>query len=176
MKYPIKKIEKTVNIKLKRNAVSLGLDTASKSGYCIAKTNTKTIKLDIGFINIDVKGIKDRVLKNALRYEELYRQLKKLIKSNYIVVIEDVFHSFNAYTTILLARIGAIAWTLAKEIDCKKIMWKTAVQARKGLSLPCNKKKKIVMNEMNKILNTKIKNSDMVDALILAINGLIKEK
>ena len=176
MKLKIKDIEKAFGIKVQKGITSLGLDTATKTGYCIAKSNATTIDFNIGFINVDVKEIKDKDLRNELRYEEIYRMFKNLIQSDMIVVIENVYHSFNAQTTILLSRIGAIAWTLARIKECKNIIWKTATQARKALGLPCNKKKKIVMEKVNGLLGLEIKNNDEVDALVLALNGLIKEK
>ena len=175
MKLKIKTIEKKLGIKLRKNAVSLGLDTASRTGYCIARTNKISINFDIGYINLNMKEIKDRKLRNELRYEEIYKRFRELIKAEYIVVVEDVFFGRNAQTLILLSRIGAIAWTIAKTKKCKEIIWKTAVQARKALGLPCNKKKIIVMEAMNKILKTKIENDDIIDAIVLALGGLINE-
>ena len=144
----------------------------TKTGYCIARTNTVTINFDVGYINLNMKEIKDRKLRNELRYEEIYKRFKDLIKAEYIVVVEDVFFGRNAQTLILLSRIGAIAWTIAKGKKCKKIIWKTAVESRKALGLPCNKKKIVVMEAMNKVLKTKIENDDIVDSIVLAINGL----
>ena len=46
MKIKIKDIEKKFNIKIRRNVASLGLDTATKTGYCIAKSNTRYIYFD----------------------------------------------------------------------------------------------------------------------------------
>ena len=175
MKLKIKYIEKKLGIKLRKNAVSLGLDTATKTGYCIARTNKVSIDFDIGYINLNMKEIKDRELRNELRYEEIYVRFKQLIKTEYIVVVEDVYFGRNAQTLILLSRIGAIAWTLAKIKRCPKIIWKTAVQARKALGLPCNKKKIVVMEAMNKVLKTKIENDDIIDSIVLAIGGLINE-
>jgi len=174
VKLKIKYIEKKLGIKLYKNAVSLGLDTATKTGYCIARTNKVYINFDIGYINLNMKEIKDRKLRNELRYEEIYIRFKQLIKTEYIVVVEDVYFGRNAQTLILLSRIGAIAWTLAKIKKCPRIIWKTAVQARKALGLPCNKKKIVVMTAMNKVLKTKIKNDDIIDSIVLAIGGLIK--
>ncbi len=174
MKLEIKDIEKQFEIKIKRNTSSLGLDTATKTGYCVAKSHRAYIYFDIGYINLSLKEIKDRNLRNALRYEEIYKRFKNLIKAEHIVVIEDVFFGRNAQTLILLARLGAIAWVIAKEKKCKHVIWKTAVQARKALNLPCNKKKEVVMKEVNRRLKTKIKNNDIVDAIVLSIVGLIK--
>lgn len=178
MKFKIRDIEEAFDIKLKKNTTSLGLDTATKTGYCIAKTNTKTLTLNIGFINLDVKGIKDKDLRNAIRYEEIYRHLKTLIKHEYIVVVENVYYKRNPQTLILLARIGVIAWTIAKVKGCKVIIWKTASQARKLLGInqkcPKGKSKEVITKRVNKRLKINIKNSDEIDAIVLALNGLIK--
>jgi Holliday junction resolvasome RuvABC endonuclease subunit len=174
MTLKIKTLEAIFGIKIKKNVEVLGLDTASKTGICLAKSDNKVVDFSINFINVDVKGISDRQLRNQIRYEEIYKAFKNIIKVDNIVVIEDVFHSFNAQTTILLSRIGAIAWTLAKEKGCSNILWRTATQARKALGLPCNKKKKIVMETVNELLGTDIDNSDEIDAIVLALNGLIE--
>jgi len=171
---PIKEIEEKLNIKIKNNTISLGLDCASKTGYALCKTNKENIYISIGFINVDVKNIKNRDDRNQLRYNAIYEALNSLIKKEYIIVIEDVYYGGNVLTLILLSRIGAIAWTISKIKSCKNIIWKTAVQARKALGLPCNKKKFIVKETLNSILGTSIENDDEIDAIVLGINGLIK--
>jgi len=171
---PIKEVEQKLNIEIKRNSISLGLDCASKTGYAICKTDKEYIYISIGFINVDVSNIKDKEERNHFRYNAIYDSLNNLIKSEYTVVIEDVYYGGNVFTLILLSRIGAIAWTTSKIKECKDIIWKTAVQARKSLGLPCNKKKIIVKEALNMILGTTIENDDEIDAIILGINGLIK--
>lgn len=175
IKLKIKDIEKKFKVLLKRNTIALGLDTATKTGYCISRTDEIYLYLDIGFINLDIKGITDREMKNALRYEELFNRFKSLIKKEYILVVEDVFFGRNAQTLILLSRIGAIAWTIGRFKNCQEIIWRTAVQARKVLGLPCNQKKEVVAKRVNKILKTKLTNPDEIDAIVLAIGGLINE-
>jgi len=177
MKLKIKDVENAFGIEIRQSTISLGLDTATKTGYCIATTTKKTIDLSVGFINVDVKEIKDKDLRNELRYEEIYRKFKSLIQPKYIVVIENVYHSFNAQTTILLSRIGAIAWTLARTVKAKTI-WKTASQARKALGInqkcPRGKSKEVITDRVNTLLNISITNNDEIDAIVLAITGLIK--
>jgi Holliday junction resolvasome RuvABC endonuclease subunit len=175
LKYKIEKLEQALGCKIKKNSIALGLDCATKTGYCIAKSNSTTVDFNIGFINLDMGEIADKHLRNELRYEELYLRFKNLIKSEYTVVIEDVYFSRNPATVILLARIGAIAWTIAKEKECNQIIWKSAVQARKMLGLPCNKKKEVIMQTINNILKLKLTNSDEIDAIILALVGLVEE-
>ena len=170
----IKKLEKLFDCKILKNIVSLGLDTASKTGYAIATTDNKEVKISTGFINVDVKGITDKYIRNRMRYEAVYFNLKNLIKQEYRIVIEDVFFGRNVNTLIVLSRIGAIAWVLAKEKECKVIEWLSAVQARKKLGLPCNKKKPVIVAAMNDLMKTNITNDDIIDAVVLSICGIIK--
>ena len=174
---PVDFLEQTLECKIDRKVISLGLDTATKSGWCIAKVDNGDVLLSIGFINIDVKSIKDKDIRNELRYNAIYDTLKGLIKPEYKVVIENVFYGGNAQTLILLARIGAIAWCVCKEKGVSNIIWKSAVQARTVLNMKgkkIKKDKKSVMLYVNELLGTELSNSDELDAIVLALNGLIK--
>ena len=173
----IKVLENQFGIKIKKNCIVLGLDTASRTGICLAKSDNENVNFDVSFVSVNVKKIKDKDLRNQLRYEEFYKRFKNIIKSNQVVVIENVYYGGNAQTLILLSRIGAIAWVVAKDKGCSNIIWKTATQARKALGLPCNKKKHVVMEEVNKRLQFNVfKDDDIIDAIILALNGLIEEE
>jgi len=173
--WDIDKVENAFKICLKRNANSLGLDTASKTGYAIAKTQGNKLVINIGFIDVNVSQITDKYERNQLRYNVICDTLSSLINSQFeTVVIEDVYYAGNPLTLILLARIGAIAYTLAKINKVKNIIWKSAVQARKLLGLPCNKKKVIIQKEFCSKLGIKLSNSDEIDAIILAIIGLLE--
>jgi len=174
--FKITDMETMLNKSIKRNTVALGLDTASNSGWAIITTNSKTLKINTGFINVDVKGIKDKKTKNKLRYNAVYDCLKGLIKKEYNVVIEDVFFGRNVYSLILLSRIGGIAWTLAKEKGCKVIKWFSAVQARSRLGLPTNRKKPIVHAAFTEMTGLKLSNVDIIDAVILGLCGIVEEK
>ena len=55
LKLSIKTIEKKLALNLNRNIKCLGLDTASKTGYCIAQTGQKYLTLNVGAINIKSK-------------------------------------------------------------------------------------------------------------------------
>jgi len=171
--WDIDKIENSLGVCFSRNAKVLGLDTASKTGYCVARTDGHKLVIEVGFIDIDVSKIKDKTERNTVRYDAIYKYLKDIIKSEYLVVIEDVFYSCNPYTLILLARIGAIAYCVCKFKKVKNVIWKTAVQARKALGLPCNKKKVIVQQEFSEKTGIELSNEDEIDAIILALNGLI---
>jgi Holliday junction resolvasome RuvABC endonuclease subunit len=173
--WDIDKIEKRFEIALKRRATVLGIDTASKTGYCIAKTDDKKLILEVGFINVDVSKIEDKYARNEMRYNVICEAFTSLIASKFeTVVIEDVYYSCNPLTLILLARIGAIAYTICKTKNIKNIIWKSAVSARKLMGLPCNKKKVIVQKEFSKKLGILLKNEDEIDAIILALVGLLQ--
>jgi len=177
--WDIKKVENRFNIKLKRNTQVLGIDTASKSGYCIAKTDEKKLILEIGFVNINVSQIKDRDTRHEMLYNAIYEAFNGLIASQFdTVVIENVFHSFNPDTTILLSRFGGIIYSICKAKQIKNIIWKSASQARKVLGInqkcPKGKAKETIVKRVNKKLDTHITNNDEIDAIVLALVGLIK--
>ena len=174
MTFDIGKLENALSVKISTNKTVLGLDTASRSGYCIAKTTGKTLTISTGFIAVDVSKIKDKVVRNALRYNAVYETLTQLVTKDQILVIEDVFFARNVYTAILLARIGAIAYCVGRQKEIRDIRWKTAIQARKMLGLPCNKKKELVHKEFTEKVGTKITDIDIIDAIILALCGLIE--
>jgi Holliday junction resolvasome RuvABC endonuclease subunit len=172
--FDINKLENVLCCKIARDKTVLGLDTASRSGYCIAEVKGNKLVLSNGFIDIDVSKIKDKTVKNALRYNAVYETLTNLVEKTHVLVIEDVFFSRNVYTAILLARIGAIAYTVGRQHDIRDIRWKTAVSARKLLGLKCNVKKELVHKQFCELTGSNITDIDIVDAVILAICGLIE--
>lgn len=172
----IKDLEEIFGCIILKNVTSLGLDTASNTGWCIAKTDNENVHLSIGFINVDVKNIKDKYLRNQMRYDAVYTNLKGLIKSEYRIVIENVYYGRNANTLIVLSRLGAIAWTIAREKKCKVIKWRLACQARTVLGLNGTAKKPIIVETINRWLNLKIENDDEIDAIVLAFNGLTEKE
>lgn len=177
--WTIDKIEKRFQIALKRNTTVLGIDTASKTGYCVAKTDEKKLILEIGFVAIDVSKIKDKDVRHEMLYNAIYESFNSLIVPRFdTVVIENVFHSFNPDTTILLARLGAIIYTICKIKQIKEVLWKSASQARKslGINQKCEKGKgkETIVKRINEKLNTNIECNDEIDAIVLAINGLLE--
>lgn len=177
--WSIDKIEKRFSVALKRNATVLGIDTASKTGYCIAKTDKKKLILEIGFVAVDVSKIKDKAVRHEMLYNAIYEAFSSLIVSKFdTVVIENVFHQFNPDTTILLSRLGAIIYTICKINKVKEVIWKSASQARKALGInkkcPKGKSKETIVNRINEKLNTKITCNDEIDAIVLALNGLLQ--
>lgn len=174
---PIDIVEAEFDIEVKKNKTSLGLDTATKTGWCIAKANTKNIEFSVGHFAIDLKRIKEKKDKNRLRYEAVYTNLSRLMKKDYITVIENVYHGVSAQVTIILSRIGGIAYAVAraKGVPQDKIEWYTASEARKNIGIKGNAKKQEILETVNYLLDMDLKCDDEADAVVLAINGLIKE-
>jgi len=177
--WSIAKVEKRFNIKLKRNSTVLGIDTASKTGYAIAKTDEKKLILEIGFVNINVSQIKDKDIRHEMLYTAIHEAFSSLIASRFdTVVIENVFHQYNPDTTILLARFGGIIYDICKTKQVKNIVWKSASQARKALGInqkcPKGKSKETIVARINEKLNISLQNNDEIDAIVLALNGLLQ--
>ena len=173
-----KSIEKSFSIKIKDNWTSIGLDTASKTGYCVAFSNAGMVNLNFGVFNINVQGVKDKKTRRRIFARHIYDNLTNLFSEIVDkVIIEDVYHGVNAHTTILLSRIGGIAYGVARRYvsNPEDIDWRTAAEARKALGLKGTGKKPEIMKAVNEVLGLNIKNDNIVDAIVLALNGLIDE-
>jgi len=171
-----KLVEAHFDIKLQNDIEVLGLDTATTTGYCIARTTKTKVFIDVGYFKVDTSNVKQKTLKRRLIVEKVYENLHRIINAPDVVVIEDVYHALNAHTTILLARIGGIAYAVAKRKNIPYIMWRTASEARKALGLKGNAKKQDILDTVNFKLSTNIKNDNEADAMILALNGLKRRK
>jgi Holliday junction resolvasome RuvABC endonuclease subunit len=163
----IKDFEHKLGFKLKRNVSVLGLDTASKTGWCLLKTTNKKIKIDYGFIKVDTKNI-------DFKYKEIIKLFNEIIKSEYKVVIEDTFFRFNPAMFRLISRIGGIAYTLAYLKGCD-VNYIFATTARSKIGLKGNAKKEQIQEEFKKKLNFTLEDEDIIDAMILALVGLKEE-
>jgi len=165
---PIKKIENTFGLTLyKRKGMTvLGLDTASTTGYALIRiSHNQTLRIETN--SIKVKGNRDEDKYNL--YIDVFSQL---IKPHYKVIVEDTFMGVNARGFKQITRIGGIAYTIAKLKGCD-VRFLMATQARKRLGLKGNAKKKDLQKLICDLLEVEISH-DETDAVILALNGLIK--
>ena len=170
IKIPIKVIEDNMSVKVLKNRTSLGVDTASRTGICLAKSNNKEIILDYSFLDMTSKN-------KYHKYNTLIDHMEKFFNNNSIdvVVVEETFFSTNAKVFQFLSRIGGMVYTLAHIIGIKEKVFISATSSRKALGLPCNKKKVVVHAAFHDAVpNVKIEDIDIIDAIILAINGLIE--
>jgi len=172
LKLPINTIEKAFNISIKSDYTVIGVDTASRTGICLAKSIGKHIILDYSFLDMSSKN----------KYHK-YNTLIEYMNSNFnasaidCVVIEETFFSRNAKAFQFLSRIGGMVYTVFYLKQVKDKQFISAVQARKTLGLPSIKKKEVVHKEFHKLIpNIKITDVDIIDAIILAINGLINKQ
>jgi Holliday junction resolvasome RuvABC endonuclease subunit len=164
-----KDLEKKLNLKLKDDVVSIGLDCATRSGICKLTIADEQVTLDYSFL--DLRKVKD----NFERYDYLIQYFNdyfyklSTIDKNTVVVIEDIFFGKSVATLKLLARIGAIAYVIAKLYKLKVILL-LASQARNAIGLK-NAKKQVVQKEFLKRIDLKLKDEDAVDAIILSLVG-----
>ena len=174
MKIKTKILEQRLKKPLKRKFISLGLDTASRTGWATVKIGTVSTEIDYGFVDVKSKSMYfkfDQMI-------EIFGQLLRLMQQplyDKVVVIEDVFFGRNVHTTKLLARIGMIVYVLCKLSSLPKYFL-LATQARCKIGIKANMKKNFVHERLEQMLKLGITDEDAVDAVILALAGAIKEE
>jgi len=163
----VSNLEDILKCEIDRKVLSFGLDTASKTGWCLLKTVGEDIVASYGFININTPDA-------YFLYNEVIDCFGEIIKPEYKVIVEDTFFRFNPKMFRLISRIGAIAYTMAHLKGCE-VKYLLATSARKKLGFKGNLKKKIFHQEFKEKLNLDITNEDILDAYALSLCGLIKE-
>ena len=163
-----KVLEKKLGKPIKVNITVLGVDTASRTGWCKIVTTDKEVKIDYGFIDIDSK---DRNFK----FNQMIDIFPSLIKGCDKVIIEDVFMKFNVMVHSFLSRIGMIVYVICHQqgIKDKDFVWATT--ARKKVGLKGNAKKEAIHKEFIEKFGIEIDDEDIMDSIILALNGIIFE-
>lgn len=157
-----------------KNAISLGVDTASRTGWSIAKVKNKWIELDYGFIS--VKNVKGHPKKFSIFIDFFLNFLEKESKNkNFNVVVEDAFYGRNANTFKLLSRFGMIVYVISELKHIPRIFL-MATSARSRLNLTGTAKKYIIHEQIKTNFGIKIEDEDIVDAIVLALNGVLREK
>jgi len=171
----IKELEDILGVPVTKKIKVLGLDTASRTGWCILDTNKPTIKIEYGFIDVKSKS-------KLAKLNTFIKVFSDLIHEDYKVVVEDVFLRYyfwggkqraNVAGFALLCRIGSIAYTIAKLKNCSAT-YINASSARKKLGLKKSKKADVQAEFKKKFGFDEIKDEDIIDALVLALGGLIK--
>ena len=165
---PIEKIERAFNVELykRKGLVSLGLDTASTTGYAIARIgNNRTLRLETGYIKTKGKI-------ETEKFDIYVDVFEKLIRPNYKVIVEDTYMGINAKAFKQITRIGGIAYTIAKMKGCDT-RFILASHARKALGIKGNVKKTELQKLIKEIMGLDVTH-DEADAVVLAVNGLLK--
>jgi len=173
IKIPIKIIEDNMPVKVRRNLISVGVDTASRTGICIARSTDKYVVLEYSFLEMTSKN-------KYHKYNTLIDHIQNLLLNGEnidVIVIEETFFSTNAKVFQFLSRIGGMVYTIAHLIGIKEKIFIAATSSRKALGLPCNKKKEVVHAAFHDAIpKIKIEDIDIIDGIILALNGLTEPK
>lgn len=158
-------LEKDLQIPIKKNYKVIGLDTATRTGWCIITTKNKTIDLNFGYINIKVKD-------EYLRFNEIISIFDNLITKDLDkVIVEDTFFRFNPKMFRLISRIGGVAYTIAQMRNCNPEFLPPST-SRARLGFKGNSKKEDFQKEFLKRSKFKLDDIDIIDAIVLALNGI----
>jgi len=192
MNFKIKDIEKRLGFKLKRNTYVLGVDTASITGLAILETDKKSLKIKTSIFKLPIVKKTDELSDKFVEKLEFMllsiRDFKKTIavkkfeQRKSILVLENSFLSLNPVTFGLLRMLcGIIFAELFDNFEEIKIIFPNTARKQIGFKSQLKRgskreeKKKELINFINSIFGTKETSDDIIDAIILALNGL-KEK
>jgi Holliday junction resolvasome RuvABC endonuclease subunit len=196
----IKDIEKKLNKKIRKNAISLGWDVAERyTGLTLLKTNENDLIIEIlDKIETNPKDdIKNRMI-SFINSVEKFKQDWGKYKSFRIVIIEDSWMGMNVFTLKSLVRFSTLLWEkFYKDCDCIDFMMPNSARAIIGFNknrqtentkLPIQKFsrgknkgkdkkidiKKLVQEYLKETFNVAIEDSDKSDSFTLALAGLLK--
>lgn len=188
MTFKIKDIEKRLGFKLKRNSYVLGVDTASITGLAILETDKKSLKVKTSTFKLPVvKKTEELSDKFVEKLEFMLRTIRDFKKTEFtkkkanetILVLENSFMGVNVVTFGLLRMLAGIVFSeLFDNFEEIKIIF--PMSARKNIGFKSQlkrgvkrqEKKKELIDFINNIFNTTIKDDNEIDAIILALNGL----
>ncbi len=170
MKLKTKLIEKAFKRKVIPFILAMGVDTASRTGWCKATTAPDYVDFDYNFIDIKTRD-------KYCKYNQYINIFSSLLNSEIdIIVIEETYYSKNVKTFQLLSRLGGFVYAAANRAGIKNKRFILATSARKKLGFKGNLKKQIIQKQFLRKLKIKIDDEDIIDAMILAINGILEEK
>ena len=166
----IKDLQNKLQKSILRNIKSLGIDISTqKTGWALITTKSTKLYIKTGILNLKDKDI-------YIRYNKSIEYFNKLIKSDYIVVIENSFLGFNPQVFGKLSKIEGMIYAvcrLKKPFVNTKVMG--ASEARKNLGILGNCKKKDIQIWLKNTLDINIENEDIADAIVLAFNGIFQK-
>lgn len=168
LKISNKKMQKIFGKSVIPNIKVLGVDGASKSGWCKIRTDKINCYLDYGFIAIKSSD-------KCFKYNQIIDLFQDVIKDNDIIVIEEAFYKRNKKVFQMLSQIGAIIYTLAHLAGINNKQFVPAITVRKYVGLQGNAKKEVIQEEFLKKFSIKVTDNDVVDAVILALFAVLKE-
>jgi len=189
IKLSLKKLEKNLGLKLRKNVMGLGVDTASTTGLALISTFGEKAIIDYSIFKLPTipRKIADQMEKSE-KYEQamdsalnLIRDYKNqiTIKAPSILVLEQSFLLMSPETFGYLRSLGGIFYSeLYDSFDEIKFYLPTVARKLVGFhsvlprGTPTDQKKKEIMKFISNIVEEEIKSSDIADAILLALAGL----
>jgi len=187
IKMSIKKLENRLGYKIKKNVFCVGFDTATKSGVALIWTNDKEVKIDTDLLKIPT--VPDDTEDKSEIYEEkldlflnILRDFKRGLYTrteHNILVMENSFLRMNVWTFgFLKAMMGIVYAELHDLFDEIKIIFPLTARKIIGFTSQLPKKskgkdkKKEIMKWVSNIVEEKITDDNIADALVLAFAGI----
>ena len=165
-----------------KNTVCLGVDVAqNKTGFCIIRT-TDSLFLVEEFYGIELKK-KESLHKKILTYKSFCEDIRSDLPSfkNYtkVLVLEDCFFGQSIWTTKVLSKFETVNFLVLNSWADKVFEPVLPLRARKGVGFTKDKASKLpikeqIQNWIEDKFYLEITDSDLSDAFILALFGLIK--
>jgi hypothetical protein len=197
MNFKIEDIEKRLGFKLKKNTYTLGIDTASITGLAILETDNKMLRIKTSIFKLpEVKKSDELSDKFVEKLEFMLRSIRDFKQKEFgskkanktVLVLENSFLSLNPVTFGLLRMLCGIIFAELfdnfEEIKIifpmsarKEIGFKSEIKKVKGLTAKekvqvRKDKKQELIDFINNIFGTKETDDNIVDSIILALNGL----
>jgi len=171
IKLPIKDLELKLGKTIKRNFVSIGIDTATTTGIGIISTNDKEVEIDWSLIKFEANS-------QIELYKQMYYEFRNLIDESVdFVVVENVFLGMNPDVTIKLARFGGLAMACAINKSCNFATIGASSSRAKLFTLDRKKykgKPKEAVADYLKSIGIEIDEDNCADGVILALLGIIE--
>lgn len=175
MKIKLLDLEYILGYKIKQNSISIGLDLATRTGYCKIQTNTEEAIFTWDFFKFTDN--------DDIRYTEMVHQFNPVIEKNSHIVIEDTHYTRNPNMFKKLCRFGGIAMTLAELKSQLNVTYNfigpTSVRSKLKVIIgkaPKGEAKNLVRKWVEERLNIELGNDhDIRDAIVLACAGICEE-
>ena len=171
IKLPIKDLEVKLGKTIKRNFVSIGIETATTTGIGIISANDKEVEIDWSFIKFEANS-------QLELYKQMYYEFQNIIDESVdFVVVENVFLGMNPDVTIKLARFGGLAMACAINKSVNFATIGASSSRAKLFTLDRKKykgKPKEAVADYLKSIGIEIDEDNCADGVILALLGIIE--
>ena len=175
LRIKIKKLEKLLNYKIKKNCRSIGFDTAEICGIGFVTTSTKDVEIDWSVLAFDKSNIKNV-------YKELtHESLALLSQKCDICIIEDTYlRFFGRFPQVdVLKKLSRFGGIILANVINNDIQYEIvgATQARSKFKISTagygrGNSKEAVHDWLQKTLGIDLEENNACDAIVLALLGV----